>query len=117
MSGTTGNAQINLLGAGTATAGTWMWMLQGIDAATVGTLVDLDSPVFQTSTTAASAVTAGTGVTLRLWVKGSVEITAAGTFIPSVALVTAASATIEAGSYFMIERIGSTTVVSRGQWD
>lgn len=117
MSGTSGNAQIDLLGAGTATIGAWLWMLQGIDAATAGTLVDLDSPFFQTNITAASAVTAGTGATLRLFVKGTFEVTVAGTFIPSIDLVTAAAAVVQIGSYIMLERIGSTSVVSVGAWD
>lgn len=117
MSATSGNALINLIGAGTATVAAWLWMLQGIDAATVGTLVDLDGPFFQTNVTAASAVTAGTGATLRLWMKGTFEVTGAGTFIPSIDQVTAAAATVQIGSYFMLERIGSTTVASVGQWD
>lgn len=116
MSGTSGNALFDILGAGTATAGAWMWFYTGIDAAPA-TAAAFQSAIRVTQDTAASAVTAGTATTMGLWARGTFEITGAGTLIPSIDQVTAAAAVVEIGSYFMCMRIGSDALVSVGQWD
>lgn len=117
MSTTSGNALINLLGAGTAVIGSWMWRLSGIDNSTPSTLLDDDSAYFQTNASAASAVTGGTGSALRLCIEGSFEVTTTGTLIPSIDLVTAAAAVVQDGSFLDIERIGNSGLVSIGAWD
>lgn len=117
MSATSGNALINLLGAGTATVGSWMWYLSGVDNSTPATISADLTPYFQTNATAASAVTAGTGTAMRFHVRGSFEVTAPGTFIPSIDLVTAAAAVVQDGSFFMVERLGDNGLVSFGDWD
>jgi hypothetical protein len=61
--------------------------------------------------------TAGTGAAMWFVGKGSFTVTGAGTLIPSIDQVTAAAAVVKIGSYFSCERIGSTSVVSIGQWD
>lgn len=115
MSATSGNAFINLLGAGTATVAAWMWRQSAIDAVAAGTLLDDDVQFVVTST---SVVTTGTtGTVFRIYMKGTFEVTVAGTFIPSIDLVTAAAASVNIGSYFTCERIGSTTLTNIGQWD
>lgn len=115
MSATSGNAFINLLGAGTATVGGWMWKQSAIDAVAAGTLLD-DDVQFMTGSTSA-VTTATTGTVFRVDFNGSFEVTAAGTLIPSIDQVTAAAAIVSIGSYFLCERMGTENVVSVGQWD
>lgn len=115
MSATSGNAQI--LFGGTATFANWLWWTAGIDNSAPGTLLDDDVAFHQTNASAASVVTAGTGTALRVRAEGSVEVSAAGTLIPQIALVTAAAAIVESGSRFAIEREGSQSLISVGPWD
>lgn len=117
MSATSGNALINMLGAGTATVGSWLWNLHGLDNTTPGTLADDDSAFFQTNASAASAVVAGTGTAMRFKVQGSFEVTVGGTLIPSIDLVTAAAAVVQDGSFLLVERMGVNGLVSVGDWD
>lgn len=116
MSATSGNLLVNLLGAGTATVGAWLWQAVGADLAS-GTAGAASNSWMVTSTSPASIVTAGTGTALIVNLQGTFEVTGAGTMIPSMTLVTAASAVVSIGSYLMLERMGSTSVVSVGQWD
>lgn len=116
MSATSGNALIDWLGAGTATVGTWLWMYYGKDG-TNATVAALNGAVRITQDSAASIQTAGTSTQMCTFAQGTFEVTSAGTMIPSIDLVTANAATLAAGSYFMVQRIGSTTAVSVGQWD
>jgi hypothetical protein len=53
---------------------------------------------------------------MAFMVKGTFEVTGAGTIIPSFAQTTAAAAVVSIGSYFTCERVGSTSVTSIGQW-
>lgn len=117
MSGTSNNALLNVLGAGTATIGSWMWMLSGIDNTTPSTLLDDDSSYFQTNATAAAMVTATTGTALRFSIRGSFECTAGGTLIPSIDQANAAAAVVQDGSYFLCQRLGADGLVSVGDWD
>lgn len=116
MSATTGNALLDVLGAGTATCNDWLYAVIGKD----GTLVSVNAvlgtmPVIQS--TPASMFTAGTGAEMWFYANGSFTVTGAGTLIPSIDQVTAAAASVAIGSYFTCERIGSASVVSVGQWD
>lgn len=115
MSATTGNGQI--LFGGTGTFGTWLWAHYAIDNNSGTALLDLDNAFNVTNATASLAAATGTGTTLRVDARGTFECTSAGTLIPQIALTTAAAATVAAGSYFLLRRIGSTSVVSVGQWD
>ena len=110
------NRSLDILGAGSATAGSWMWMLQGIDNAAGNALVDLDAPFQVTNASAASMVTGVTAATLRCYVRGTFEITGAGTIIPSTTMAVAAASILSVGSYMRFERVGSTSMTSVGQW-
>jgi hypothetical protein len=116
MSGTSGNASLDILGAGTATVGDWLYAAIGKD----GTLASVNAvlgtmPV--TKATPSSMFTAGTGTEMWFTAKGTFTVTGAGTLIPSIDQVTGAASVVAIGSYFSCERIGSTSVVSVGQWD
>lgn len=115
MSATTGNGQILFACGGTCTD--WLWMSHAIDNASTTGLVDLDSAFHVTNASAALVAATGTGTTLRVFAKGTVEVSAAGTFTPQIALTTAAAATVVVGSYFTIRRLGATGTNSVGQWD
>jgi len=117
MSGTSGNAAFDPLGGGTATCGSWLYHTVGIDNTTPTNAAAQTGSFTITQQTVASAVTAGTGTAMGVSIRGTFEVTGAGTMIPSITLVTAAAATLAAGSYFLCERMGSTTVASVGQWD
>lgn len=116
MSATSGNLLLNILGAGTATVAAWLYHVVGVDGATATAGTQTGSTAV-TSSTPASALTAGAGTAATLRVLGSFEVTGAGTIIPSITMVTAAASVLAIGSFLMFERIGSTSVVSVGQWD
>lgn len=117
MSATSGNATFRL--AGTATLGSILWYGYGRDAAAdaaTGTLAGS----FSTDATLVTAplVTAATNTAMFAHLKGTFEVTGAGTLIPQVTLQTAVgTAAVAAGSYFEVYRVGSTTLTAIGQWD
>jgi len=116
MSATSGNALLDILGAGTATCNDWLYAVLGKDATLISVAAVLGvMPVIQS--TPASMFTAGTGAEMWWIAKGSFTVTVAGTLIPSIDQVTAAAAVVAIGSYFSCERIGDAAVVSVGQWD
>jgi hypothetical protein len=117
MSGTSGNGKFSLIGAGGATLGAILWQAYGNDnaAETTGAAVGGSWHIIATQT-AANITTAATGTALCFLLKGTFEVTGAGTIIPSFAQTTAAAAVVSIGSYFMCERIGSTSMTSVGQW-
>lgn len=116
MSATSGNATFDL--TGTATLGSIIWYGMGRDAAgdaATGTFAGS----YSTDATLVTAplVTAGTATTALFKLEGTLEVTGAGTFQPRILLQTASAASVSAGSYFKLRRIGSTTATSVGQWD
>lgn len=116
MSGTSGNMALDLLGAGTATFGTTMYSNHGIDS---GTVTNSGTQTGSLSTAAqgnASVLTAGTGATAWVHSNGMFTISAGGTIIPSLTLVTASAATLLGGSYFRCHRVGAAADVSVGNW-
>ncbi len=117
MSGTSGNGKFSVIGAGTATLGSILWQAWGTDNAsqTTGAAVGGMWSVIA-SQTATNIVTAGAGTAMSFVVKGTFEVTGAGTIIPSFAQTTAAAAIVSIGSYIKFNRIGSTTMTSVGQW-
>lgn len=116
MSATSGNAAFDILGAGGATLGTVLYHVTGVDGNTATAGTQTGSTMIQ-GQTPASMVTAGTGTTLNASLRGTFEVTVAGTIVPSVTLVTAAAGSVAAGSYFRVRRVGSTTLTTVGQWD
>ena len=116
-SATSGNIKFSLGGAGTATLAGILYQIYGMDAAN-DTITAISGVTEIISTqTATNAVTAGTATVTTFFVKGTFQITVAGTIIPSVAQTTGAATMVTtAGSYFMLNRIGSTTVTNVGQW-
>jgi hypothetical protein len=117
MSGTSGNGKFSLIGAGTATLGSILWQAYGNDAAAeaTGAAVGGSWHVIATET-GTNISTAATGTALCFLVKGTFEVTGAGTIIPSFAQTTTAAAVVKIGSYFKCNRIGSTSVTSVGEW-
>lgn len=116
MSATSGNAYFDLIGAGTATLGTILYHTVGRDNALDAAGGALGGTASTAAQTNANAVTAGTGTSMWMWVRGTFECTATGTVIPTIGLQTAAAATLAAGSYFLAQRIGDTTLTSVGDW-
>lgn len=116
MSATSGNAAVDILGAGTATVDDWLYAAIGKDGTLISVAAVLGTmPVIKS--TPASMFTAGIGAEMWFTLEGTFTVTAGGTLIPSIDQVTGAAAVVQIGSYFSCERIGSTTVVSVGQWD
>ena len=119
MSATSGNGKFDLKGAGTATLAAVLWQAYGIDGVgateTTGAAAGSSWHIIA-GQTAANIVTAGTSAEMAFLVKGTFEISVAGTIIPSFAQTTAAAAVVSIGSYFKCNRIGSQTVTSVGQW-
>ena len=117
MNATTGNAAFDIVGAGTAVTADWLWHAVGIDANTPTTAATQTGTFSITQQSAASMVTAGTGTGMGVSLRGTFEVTTAGTLIPSITLVTAAAATLAAGSYVLLKRLGAANYTNVGQWD
>lgn len=117
MSATSGNLTFDIAG-GTATLGTIIWWASGRDAASdAATGTWQGSYSTDTTLTTAPLYTAGTATTTINILEGTFEVTAAGTFQLRVLLQTAAAASVTAGSYLTVTRIGSQTATTVGQWD
>lgn len=118
MSATSGNGKFSIIGAGTATLANILWQAYGADVLAEGTAAAIGGSWHVIATqTAVNISTAGTAAALCFLVKGTFKVTVAGTIIPSFAQTTAAAAVVSIGSYFKCNRVGSTSVVSVGQWD
>lgn len=116
MSATTGNALFDILGAGTATLANIGFSVTGVDNTTPTSAASQTGSSAITKATPASMVTGGTGTGMVAFAAGSFEVTAAGTLIPSIQLVTAAAATLNAASYFFCRKIGETGATYAGPW-
>ncbi len=116
MSTTSGSANFNLKGAGTAIFGKMSMqdfgsrgtVAVGGTTAISGTASDVPSSGGALTTPSASAA-------LRASIHGTFEITTAGTIIPSIALDVAAAANVLAGSYFECIYIGPAATLG-GSW-
>lgn len=106
MSSTTGNAQFNVLGAGTATiSANSLNYTSGADVPGASTGPNsLSGAVIAGTSTYQPMVNTGVGVQLQTVASGVFRVTAAGTIIPSVALGTAAAATVVAGTTFIVKQ-------------
>ena len=116
MSGTSGNLQFSIIGAGSATIGAASYAAHGVDQGTITTSATQTGSLSQAAASNASILTAGTGATAWVMINGMFTVTVAGTIIPSLALVTAIAATLQAGSYFQCERLGGASETSYGPW-
>lgn len=117
MSSTSGNGQFGLLGAGTATLAQQVVHIVGVDGNANTAATQTGSTIEASNTSPASAVTAGTGTAMTMRLRGSFKVTAAGTIVPSIGLVTAAAAIVQAGSYIRVQRLGDTSFSLYGRWD
>lgn len=115
MSATSGNAQFQLLGAGTAVLADILVDIVGIDGATA-TAATRTGSTMVTASSPASAVTATTGTGMQMNIKGSFEVTTTGTLIPSIALVTANAAVVAAGSFLRFQRVGDNNMQASEDW-
>jgi len=116
MSATSGNRTISLIGAGTATVTSYVWHAVGLDGAN-GTVGAAGYLYTSSSVSPASVTTATVNTTLGVQIRGSFNVTVAGTMIPSTTMVTASASVLALGSFYRLQRIGSTSMVSVGQWD
>lgn len=117
MSATSGNAAFDILGAGSATMGTTLYNINGIDNSTPTSGGTTTGSVSAAAQSAASMVTADTGTGLRAHLQGIFTVTAAGTIVPSITLVTANAAVVKAGSYFTCRRVMADSQSYVGNWD
>lgn len=117
MSATSGNAAFDILGAGSATMGTTLYSVNGIDNSTPTSTGTTTGSLSAAAQSAASMVTAGTGTGLRADIRGIFTVTAAGTIVPSITLVTANAAVVKAGSYFSCRRVMADSQSYVGNWD
>jgi len=115
MSSTSGNGAFSL--AGTATRGSQLMSSVGIDATTTATAAAQGGAFVQGgSAFTTNTVTAATGTAVGFRVRGTFNVTASGTVIPSIALVTATAAVVKAGSYFRAVRIAPDATNTLGNW-
>jgi hypothetical protein len=116
MSGTSGNAAFQLRGAGTATLARILYQASGKDSTTPLATGTHNGTASVTQNSAASMVAVAVGTGMEASLRGTFDITAGGTIIPSIALVTAAAAVVKAGSYFKCWRAGDTATNTLGAW-
>jgi len=116
MSATSGNGAFHLLGAGAATLANIFYTARGIDSTTPLTAATHTGSASITQDSAASMVTAGVGTGLVSTISGMFTVTAAGSIVPSIALVTGIAAVVQAKSYFRCTRIGEAGAVTYGNW-
>ena len=117
MSATSGNINFSLIGTvGTATFTSLRYDTYGRDTTTPATASAISGVSVTTSASGAPVSVVSTGTGLNLFIKGSFRISTAGTLCPSIALTTAAAATIQANSYFKCYPVGTDTVIFQGDW-
>jgi hypothetical protein len=105
MSATSGNALINILGAGTATISSALSQAVGVDTTTINTPGAAQYSAWTGTSSAASVLTAGTGTAMTVFINGVFRVSIAGTIIPSLSLVTAAAATVNVNTHMHVRRI------------
>lgn len=115
MSATSGNLAFDILGAGTATLGTVLYQVTGIDGAK-DTVAALSGTIVTAGQTPASLVTAATSTECHFIAQGHFRVTATGTIIPSGSLVTASAATMQVGSFFRCYSVGASNTNFVGPW-
>lgn len=116
MSATSGNAQIQILGGGTAVIGSCMYSVIGVDTNTVTTATTYSGSLATASNSSTAPVSAGVSTAMATTITGAFTVTTAGTIIPSIALTTANAAVVQAGSYFKCRRVGQDSLTFFGNW-
>lgn len=116
MSATSGNAVLDMLGAGTAVvSGALLHSVGRDDSAPLGSGARTGVGANGASIIRLAGASAGTGIISQ--VTGVFKVTTAGTLIPSVLLDTAAAATVELGTYMTITKIADAGVYASGDFD
>ncbi len=117
MSSTSGNARMDILGAGTATLANIIQSAVGRDVATAGSAPSAQGgALIRTNIFTTNTVTAGTAAGMEVAIRGMFDVTVTGTIVPSLALTTANAATVLAGSRFWCRRIADTGATTGGTW-
>jgi hypothetical protein len=112
MSATSGSFGFALGGAATLTQSWWADAQKG-----TATLATATTPQTTFNTAANTALaTASVNTVGYAKIGGTIVVSVAGTVIPQVSLGVAAAAVVGVGSYFRIRPLGSTSVVSVGNW-
>lgn len=117
MSATSGNAGLDVKGAGTAVLARTFLLSTGKEApnyAQTDAAWESGQQLGSSFLAMSTAAAAGTGTTLVSHLRGQFEVTTAGTLIPSINLATAAAATVTAASFFRCRRLGSAAYA--GSW-
>jgi hypothetical protein len=116
MSATSGNLSFDYKGAGTATIpATNLFVTSGFDAVSMSTPTAAQQAFLSGGTvTASSAATAAITTLFGLDARGLFDVSVAGTVIPSVALVTAAAAVVDVGSYCLFTQLAPTGSIKLG---
>lgn len=114
MSATSGNARFTL--GGTATIDRVGFHVTGIDNSSPLNAGTRTGSASVTTASVASMVTAGTGTGMTSLIEGIFRVSAGGTLIPQISLVTAAAAVVKAGSWFKCRRIGESAQTYNGAW-
>jgi len=116
MSATSGNADFDILGAGTATVNHIIAQAVGIDNNNeLGTGARSGDGIRGTGVI--SLATNGTGTGVFSNIRGLIRITTGGTLIPSVALATAAAAVVRTGTTLRFTPVAADGVFSSGDFD
>lgn len=114
MSGTSGNAMFTL--GGTATKDRIGFHVTGIDNSNPLNAGTRTGSASVTTASVASMVSAGTGTGMTSLIEGIFRVSAGGTLIPQISLVTAAAAVVKAGSWFKCRKIGESAQTYNGAW-
>ena len=114
MSATSGNAVIDLKGAGTAVIGATCWHSTGFDGSQTAATASAFTSTMYVSGVSIIGPADTTSTSLLLKANGLITVTTAGTIIPSIALTTAAAAGVSAGSFFRCTRLGASAY--SGSW-
>lgn len=116
MSSTSGNLGFSIVGGGTATFTSAAWHAFGYDVTTQTTAGAAGTSFHSSAGATGNIVTAQTGTSVSVFIKGIFRINAAGTIIPSIKLTTAAAAVIGNNSWFKCYPVGSNDLISVGNW-
>lgn len=119
MSATSGNAQFNPIGNGTAAvaANEILYFAGGTDANTPTNAGALVGSMSNQPASPASLLLAAVGTGLGASIMGLMDISTAGTIIPTLALVTAVGTAVpKKGCYFWIQYLGATGTAQVGGW-
>lgn len=114
MSATSGNARFTL--GGTATTDRVGFHVTGRDNSSPLNAGTITGSASVTTASVASMVSAGTGTGMTALIEGVFRVSAGGTLIPQISLVTAASAVVKAGSWFKCRKIGESAQTYNGAW-